>query len=77
MAAVRMDDSKKKTGGKQGRMGKGRRTTGAAQDQLPGGAGSFIQKLDSDRDREKEKERRKCLIDSENLTVQQKSTKQQ
>ena len=55
MAAVRMDDSKKKTGGKQGRMGKGRRTTGAAQDQLPGGAGSFIQKLDSDRDREKRK----------------------
>ena len=54
MAAVRMDDSKKKTGGKQGRMGKGRRTTGAAQDQLPGGAGSFIQKLDSDRDRERE-----------------------
>lgn len=47
--------ARKKTGGKQGRMGKGRRTTGATRDQLPGGAGSFIQKLDPDGDREKRK----------------------
>lgn len=55
MAAVRMDDGKKKAGGKQGRMGKDSRTTGATRDQLPGGAGSFIQKLDPDRNREKRK----------------------
>ena len=50
-----MDDSKKEAGSQQRRMGKSGGFTGATCNIVPGGNGTFIQKMDSDRDREKRK----------------------